>query len=248
MHDKNELHTKRDWSEWLLTNRRMIALSCVAILVLLVGGIWLLQSSASRKFKDFETADTLADELQQGQKFIDGASPDQALAQLRVLNDKYSILQPRFDSLIAEEMLLAGNSKELDPYAKRAISRLNALDLTDFAAFSEVSRLTGLEDYKAALQKATELKAALANKPAERQYLLQAFLLLHIATLNQKLGLHDAMLQSIIELKEFLGLMKRETPLTAEQKAQASEMLAHLQDRQHSLLEYIEEVPQSTGT
>lgn len=248
----NDKQNTRDWTEWLTTNSRMVTVSCVALLIVIIGGIWMMQSRSGRQFKDFETADILAEDLQKTNRPFDGGdstNTDQALAQLKDLTDSYALLQPRFDSLIAQEMMLQGNTKELDPYAKRSVERLKALGLTDFAAFSEVSRLTGLQDYKEALKKAEELKATLTAKKqeanAKSQYLLEAFLLLHIATLNQKLEQQEAMLQSVIELKEYLGLMKRQKPLTRQERALASDMLAFLQDREHSLLEYIQEVPKS---
>jgi NADH:ubiquinone oxidoreductase subunit E len=49
------------------------------------------------------------------------------------------------------------------------------------------------------------------------------------------------MVRALLELKEYLGLTKRQTPLTPREKELASEMLAHLQDRQSSLLEFMEE-------
>ena len=243
------------WTDWMMMNRRMVAIASACVLVALIGGVWMLQSTNSRKVKDLDTADVLALELQKSPRIFDdkGTSidADKALSSLKALNDEYTILQPRFDSLIAEEMLLRENSKELDPYAKRSIERLKDLGLTDFADFSEVSRLSGMQSYKEALKAATDLKGRLDQKrkagASSHQYLLEGFLLLHIATLNQKLGNHEAMLQSIFELKEFLGLTNRAKPLTAEERELASEMLAHLQDRQSSLLEFMQELPKATG-
>lgn len=230
-------------------HRKTITIACACLLVALIGAVWAMQSSNARKIKDFETADILADELQKSPKLFDskGEAVNQALASLKALDDEYSVLQPRFDSLIAQEMLLQGNSKELDPYAKRAIKRLHALGLNEYAEYSEVSRLSGLQSYNEALALATKLKGELAAKHAANTYLLEGFLLLHIATLNQKLGNHEAMMQAIVELKEYLGLTKRKTALSVEERALASEMLSHLQDRQSSLLEFIEEMPQKSG-
>lgn len=240
------------WADWIMMHRKTIAIACACLVVALIGGVWAMQSSNARKIKDFETADILADELQKTPKLFDSKgdaqSTNQALASLKALDDEYSILQPRFDSLIAQEMLLQSNDKELDPYAKRAIHRLRALGLTDFADYSEVSRLAGLQLYKEALELATSLKTKLAAENSVNQYLLQGFLLLHIATINQKLGNHEAKLQTVLELKEYLGLTKRKIPLTAEEKELASQMLAHLQDRESSLLEFIEEMPKAMGS
>ncbi|MCE5294116.1 MAG: hypothetical protein LLF94_05830 [Chlamydiales bacterium] len=243
------------WAEWLMLNSKLVAILSACVLVALIGGVWALNNSSAQKFKDFETADVLAEELQKTSKIFDdktgSQSNEQALASLKTLTDEYAILQPRFDSLIAEEMLIANKGKEIDPYAKRTIARLKSLGLTDFADFSEVSRLSGLHEYKDALREATALKGRLAAKSksdvSDHQYLLEGFLLLHIATLNQKLGNHEAMVQSIMELKEYLGLSKRATPLTPHEKELASQMLAHLQDRQSSLLEFIQEMPQTAG-
>ncbi len=246
-HEKLHLSTS-PWADWIMMHRKSVAVACACILLALVGGVWIMQKSNAQKFKDFETADILADELQKTSKLFDDnnkvASSDQTLAALKNLDDEYAILQPRFDSLIAEEMLLRDKANELDPYAKRTIERLRSLGLTDFADFSEVSRLSGKHAYKEALTAANDLKSRLESKRTiatnSREYLLEAFLLLHIATLNQKLGNHDAMIQTVLQLKEYLGLSKRPVPLTQNERELASQMLAHLQDRQSSLLDYIE--------
>ncbi len=240
------------WADWVMMNKRLVAILCACAFLALVGGIWLLQSQNTTRLKDFETADSIADELSKSPKLFEQQDDGSMLATLKSLDDKHSILQPRFDSLIAEEMLLRNKPKELDPYAKRTIERQRALGLADFADFSEVSRLSGLHSYKEALHKAHELKTRLgANKAKEatsNRYLLEAFLLLHIATLNQKLSNHEGMVQAIVELKEFLGLTKRKTPLLPHERALAQEMLAHLQDRESSLLDFMEEVPKQTGS
>lgn len=246
------------WADWLMMNKNKVAIGTACLLLALVGAVWMLQSANSRKVKDFETADVLAEELQKTQKLFDDntglSSSDATLAKLKGLTDEYTILQPRFDSLVAQEMLLRNKGKEQDPYAKRTIERLKSLGLTDFADFSEVSRLSGMQAYNEALQAALALKGRLAEKRAQntnlhntssQAYLLESFLLLHIATFNQRLGNHEAMLQTVLELKEHLGLSKRKAPLTAQERALASQMLGHLQDRQSSLLEFIQEMPQA---
>src|SRR5262249_16985223 len=161
--------------------------------------------------------------------------------QLKALDDRYSSLHARFDNLIAQEMLLRENQNEIDPYAKRAIARLRDIGLADFADYSDVSRLTGEERYNEALKKAQELKKRLADKykkqkemPNEStadEFMLQAYLLLHIATLQQMLGNHEEMLGAIYELKEQLGLTKRDVPLTSQEKEAAAVVLGHLQER-----------------
>lgn len=251
----NENHEKltlpsSNWADWFMMNRRTVALYSTIALIALIGIVWFFQARNARKIRDFETADVLAEELQKSPRLFDGETDSsQALMNLKKLDDEYAILQPRFDSLIAEEMLVRNKSKEFDPYAKRTIQRLRALGLTDYADFSEVSRLSGLGQYNEALQFATVLREKLnAKKSAniQTEYLLEGFLLLHMATLNQKLGNHEAMMQQVVALKEHLGLTKRQTPLTPKERALASQMLAHLQDRQSSLLDFIEDMPKAT--
>jgi hypothetical protein len=48
------------------------------------------------------------------------------------------------------------------------------------------------------------------------------------------------MLQSIVELKEFLGLSPRPRRLTRHEKELAASLLSHLQERQSSLLDFLE--------
>lgn len=246
MNDKQDL-SKNSWSEWLLQSRKTIALSCAALLVVLIAGVWMMQARKAREIKDFETADILAEELQKSADPTEARNS--ALVELRELTDRYPILQPRFDSLIAEEMLLHKKPKELDPYAKRTIARLRALGLSDFADFSEVARLSGLHYYKEALKKAQELQNRLSSKKMAKkdttshEYLLEAFLLLHIASLHQTLHQNDAMLQTVLQLKEYLGLVERSIPLSQQEKDLASQMVSHLQEEHSSLLDFIIEMP-----
>ncbi len=231
------------FTEWVMLNRQKAAALLAGILLLLIGGLWAIQARNNAKVKDFELADTLADDLQRGPRlFSDKAESevqDQALLSLKALDDKYTILQPRFDSLIAEEYIVRGQKNEIDPYATRTIERLRSIGLNDFADFSEVSRKTALGEYAAALTLANELKGKL--QATNEHYTLQGFLLLHIATLNQKLANHEGMISALLALKEHLGLTKREVPLTQKQKELASEMIAMLQDRQSSLLTFMEQ-------
>lgn len=254
------------WADWLVHNRKKVAIIFACIVLIAIACIWIMQSSKARAIKDFETADILAEELHKNPPLFEGQaseksqtkSADMALSQLKEIVDRNSILQPRFDSLIAEEMLLRNKQNEIDPYAKRSISRLRAIGLDEFADFSEVSRLAGEQQYKTALKKAQDLKKVLAEKyQAQKntlgentsdEFMLESFLLLHIATLNQLLGNHEAMLQAIIELKEHLGLTKRDIPFTSRERELASKVLAHLQEHQNSLLEFIEEMPEHVGS
>ena len=257
----NEHISTSTWADWLMMHRKLAMLISILIVLAVAGTLWFMQSSNAQKIKDFETADVLADELEKNPPLFEEQSgmskdspADLALNQLADLDKRYEILQPRFDSLIAQEMLLRDNKNELDPFAKRAVGRLRALGLDDFAEYSEISRLCGLHLYKEALQKAQSLQAKLVNKkktPAtantSHDFMLEAFLLLKLATLNQQLGNTGALLQNVVELKSFLGLTKREVPLTIQQKELASQMLSHLQEKQSSLLEFIEEVPKTIG-
>ncbi len=231
------------FTEWVMLNRQKAALMLACTLLLLIGGVWAIQARNSAKIKDFELADTLADDLQKAPRlFSDKAESevqDQTLLSLKALDDKYAILQPRFDSLIAEEYMVRSEKGAVDPYAIRTIERLRSIGLTEFADFSEVSRKMALGDYANALALANNLKAKI--QPDEELYALQGFLLLHIATLNQKLANHEGMLSALLELKEHLGLTKRKTPLTQRQKELAAEMIALLQDRQSSLLTFMEQ-------
>lgn len=246
------------WSDWLATHKKTLILASICVAVALIGSVWMMQARNARQIRDFETADILAEELQKSPKVFneaeDPAVADKALLSLKALDDDYAILQPRFDSLIAEEMLLRDKQKEVDPYAKRTVERLRELGLIDFADFSEISRLVGLGQYKDALTTATELKTRLQTKKqgmptaSSHDYLLEAFLLLHIASLNQKLGNHEAKMQTTLELKEHLGLSRRKRPLSMYERELASQVLAHLQDNQHSLLEFIEEMPKGAGS
>lgn len=244
------------WADWMITHKKISAIFSAFLVMLIVAGVWWMQASKTREIKDYETADVLAEELQKHPALfeLDDSVDVQlkshlaALNQLRFLVDTYPSLQTRFDSLLGQEYLLISQKNAVDPYAKRAILRMHKLGLHDFADFSNISRLSGLQQYKEALKKAHELKLRLqARKKAalepSHDFALTAYLLLHIATLNQKIGNPEATLQSIFELKEFLGITNRTVPLSSQEKGLASEILAHLQENQGSLLDYIIEKP-----
>lgn len=234
------------WADWFIMHKRASALLSACLVLIIVAGIWMMQARKTREIKDYETADILAEELQKQPRLFDSDSSGDsqlkshnvALDQFKVLVDKYPSLQKRFDSLLAQEYLLLNQKKDIDPYAKRAILRMKNLGLNEYADFSEVSRLSGLQLHKEALLKAKDLMKRVKN-----DYALGAFLLLHIATLNQTLGNTDAMLQTIVELKEYLGQTARQVPLTSQEKDLADQILAHLQENQNSLLGFMEEAP-----
>lgn len=247
------------WADWLVAHRKTASLITFCIIILLVGAVWAIQKQKAREMKDFETADVLAEELQKNPAlFTDrsekGASANSALEELRALTDAYSVLQSRFDSLIAEEEMLLDSQTKVDPYAERAILRMRNIGLNDFADFSEISRLASLHKYNEALTLATTLKTRLKENMAKeanaadliderlttREFLLQGFLLLRIVALNQKLGNFEPMMQAIVELKDYLGLSPRPRSLTKQEKELASTLIAHLQERQSSLLEFFE--------
>lgn len=242
------------WADWLVMHKRATATLSALLVLIIVAGIWMMQARKSREIKDYETADVLAEELQKQPLLFDNdtsinsqqKSHDIALNQFKALVDKYPSLQKRFDSLIAQEYLLINQKKDIDPYAKRAIVRMKNLGLMDYADFSEVSRLSGLQLYKEALLKAQELKKRLKAETAPKNdFTLQSFLLLHMATLNQQLGNAEAMLQNLFELKEHLGQASRAVPLSKQEKELAGQILAHLQENQSSLLGFMEESPKA---
>lgn len=235
------------WTDWLVTHRKTASIALACLVLCVAGLVWALQKQKARQIKDFETADVLAEEIEKSPALFDNdqsADANKALAELRTITDKYSVLQNRFDSLIAQEEMLVNNPNLIDPYAKRAVASMKNIGLSDYAAFSEVSRLASLHKYKEALAAAGSLRNRLkenAAKNSEGQFLLEGFLLLHIASLNQKLGNIENAQGAMVELKEFLGLVSSPRELTLREKELSGSLLSHLQEKQNSLLTFLEQ-------
>jgi len=171
---------------------------------------------------------------------------EEALLKLKTLDDTHPALQPRFDGIIANEMLLLRKTDSIDPYARRALARLK-VERPLFAQFSEICRLSGLSEYSEALAMAYQLRDALsaasqnANQelssmgPADR-FLLEANTLLEMAALEKQLHKKEACQKTLGTLKETIARAKA-SPDLAMQEAHAR-FIALLEDRYTSLLDY----------
>jgi hypothetical protein len=245
-------------STWLVVYRKAILATVAVIAIISFIYIWIGYSRKTAEYHTIQLADLLAQKIQKHSpspfEIPDSSaqySMQQALLQLREIETKYPLLQSRYDGIIAEELLLEDNRSEFDPYAKRSIQQLRHIGLTDFADFSEISRLSGLQNFKEALTKAMTLKERLsinddmATKIASptKKYLLRTFLLLHIISLQKILGEQANFELSIKELKSLLGLTKVANALNAQERELASLFLDHLQEENELLLDYLSKTP-----
>jgi hypothetical protein len=223
---------------WIVTNRKTILSVLVAIACIAYTYIWINSNKKAAEYQTIQTANKLAQEVQAGPATDAGEEQEGALRKLQEICTAYPSLQNRYDGLIAQELILASKGSEIDPYAQRSIDQLQRIGLTNLAAFSEVSRLAGMNQPKEALEKANQLKEII-SKQTTGQYLLRAFLLLHIATLEKATGEQNNFEQTLKELKEFLGITAPSTSLNSQEKEFASLFLAHLQEKDVSFLDYL---------
>ncbi|MBS0654481.1 MAG: hypothetical protein JSR46_01780 [Verrucomicrobia bacterium] len=223
---------------WIVSNRKIILSVLIAIASIAYIYIWISSNKKTAEYLTIQTANTLAQEVQAGPSTDTEEEQEGALRKLQEICTAYPSLQNRYDGLIAQELILANRGSEIDPYAQRSVGQLQRIGLTNLAAYSEVSRLAGMNQPKEALEKANQLKETMSNQTTS-QYLLRAFLLLHIATLEKATGEQNNFEQTLNELKGFLGITQPSNALNSQEKEYASLFLAHLQEKDASLLDYL---------
>ncbi len=234
------------FTSWLLMNSKMIGLISSVIIVAALFYAWMAHNKTMQEYKDLQEAEFLAEELEKTNPIFPSEgqqnTPDplqKIVEKLQVINNQYPSLQGRYNGLIAQELLF--ENKDADPYAERCIQRLENSELPLFAEFSEISRQTAKQQYQSALNIATALNAKLTESSlsAPDMYVLRAFVLLHMAALQKKLQSPENYKQTIETLKAYLGTGSQPATLTDKQQELAANLLAHLQEQDESLLNYL---------
>lgn len=214
--------------EWFVRNQRSIFLVIILALVAVCLSVWWMSNRKKQEIKDFEQAEILAKDLQSAE----AADLSETVQDLKAIDDKYPVLQRRYDGILAQEFIALNDQESIDPYAKRAIEQLRSVCLDNFATYSEVSRLIAKNELEGALTLATSLQKDLEAESSEQNYALQAFTLLDIATLNKKLGRIEEEKQALTSLST---LFSSDTNQETKDK-----VLAILQENESTLLDYMQ--------
>ena len=241
--------------EWFVRNQKNIYIAVVVIGLGISLSIWRMSARTSQAAFDVVRANMLADELAKSssnsstesdgvENGMTAATSEEAVSELKAIDDQYPVLQHRYDGIIAQELILENKSDQIDPYATRAVRDLREIGIDKFAAFSEVSRLAALGQNEQALEKASLLLTALAAPTDEEiseqiqkhEFALHAFTLLETATLQKKLGKKEEMHKTVATLGSLLGVSPDAT-LSPEHKAAASSVRSLLEEQQGKILD-----------
>jgi hypothetical protein len=235
--------------------------ACVLGLLLIAGAVFALRREQNHQaLAALQTGYELAGELRtpanevpseggQDQKTKEAnkeADQEEVLLKLKTIDDTHPELQPRFDGIIASEMVARQKRDSIDPYARRALGRLE-MELPLFAQFSEMCRLSGLCEYSEALAAAYRLRETLSAAHPEQSsldptlgptdlFLLEASTLLEIAALEKQLHKNEACQKTLCILKETIARAAANPDLAMQQAHMRFIQL--LEDRYTSLLDY----------
>jgi hypothetical protein len=255
-HQQARQHTHSETSlypmvDWFVKNQKNLLIAALVIAIGIGFSIWRMSQASAKAAYDIVYANKLANELAKSSPSFDTVdngmmvtSSEEAVRELKAIDDQYPALQHRYDGLIAEELILEDKKSQIDPYATRSIENLKEAGLTQFAAFSTITRLTALGQYEKALEEATLLKAnletvapdAIEMQIQKHEFALHAFTLLEIATLQEKLGKTDDMNNTLNSLRTLLGLTQNAT-LSPKHEEAAATVRSLLQEPQGSLLD-----------
>lgn len=171
-------------ADWLVYHKKSLFTVITVLFALLFFWVYLLSGKQKQEIRDYEQAEYLAQSLDDPE----ATNPLQTAEDLKAIIASYPSLQRQYDGMIAQEYLLQNDRSGVDPYAQRAISQLQSVDLMHFAQFSEITRLCNTEEKQKALELALDLKSKVENEPKKYQRALLACTLLQIAALHEKLG------------------------------------------------------------
>jgi len=211
--------------------------------VCLLGGlfVWQITAQSAKRAKDFEQAHFLAEDLEKNSFSSDDeeSSRKSIVTKLTALNDAYPDLHKRYDGILAEEYIFQQNQNKVDPYAKRAIEELRAVGLSQYAQFSEVSRLAAKNKLTDALALAKTLNDSLKKEASSNTFSLRVYTLIELVGLHKKLGSDQEAKAAIDEVRLLLQESGQYT-LSAEEQEIAMKIRKDLEEESSSLLEFLQ--------
>lgn len=203
---KKESQPEHSKVENFLINHGKTALISIVVLIVIITSI----CYAIFKQKASSEQDYLAAQRYY-QKFVAASASDenQYLSDLQKIIDKHPELAPKYNALIAQNLLIYQQPQEAQKYLNENKAYISEEEQTPYHSYAETSILMSENNNQEALTKAMQINDQLANNPNPQYYnSLFAFNLLRIALLNQVLDNKDAELQTWSTIKQYLSSEK----------------------------------------
>ena len=134
---------------------------------------------ADKEFKLFETG------IETGNDSAFSVS----LEKMQQVMKRHPELHAKYDGLIAQNLINAGQVERALPYAEKAIKRTETENNVHYSTYSAVTLLIAQNQIESALAKSLALQDALKQDAQQVDPLLHAFNLLRVAGLQKQLGM-----------------------------------------------------------
>jgi hypothetical protein len=225
-----------DWSDYvdlpfvqfLIKNSRQIGYGAFVLLVLVILSYRFLAYRSHQTEKDFILAKEAVQSLNNPEK--EGGS----LLTLQSLLNEHKDLQPKYDGIIGQTLLVQGKTEEAKGYIKRTFNRVKHEASPFDLEFAKTSLLIGEGHLNEALKNAYLLKDKMleAILPPSTLY---AFNLIRIAFLERALKNSTAEQKAWTELKE-MGETSSPIKISAHE---LNKVMTHFDDQGASLKDFI---------
>lgn len=163
-----------------------------------------------------------------------------ALIDLQAILTRHPELHPRYDGMIAEELLVSGNLIQAKEYAQKEFDRIQLLLSSSFLNFSKNTFLIAENQKSSALKNAQELKQKMTSELATGSVkhfasLLYLFNLVRIANLQQELNMNK---EAYASWEEFFQISKGKTELPISSQ-DFNKFVKHFEIQGVSLIDYV---------
>lgn len=196
--------------EWMMEHRQYIPYVFLSLLALIVIGYKLTSGSAAKAESNYQLAEGYWTQIQRS--IGEESSFDkqkEALLQLETITNEYPELRSKYDGVLAQVLLVHGESDKAMPYAQRTETRTKTTQDPLFKEFSNATLLISQGRHQEALEASLTLKEKLLKETEPN--LLLPYTLIRIAMLYQGMGEKDLEVLSWDEWKQYAegkGLQK----------------------------------------
>lgn len=196
--------------EWMMEHRQYIPYAFLSLLALIVIGYKLTSGSAAKAESNYQLAEGYWTQIQRNIGEEAGLNKQEdALLQLETITNDYPELRSKYDGILAQVLLVHGESDKAMPYAQRTEERTKTTQDPLFKDFSNSTLLIAQGKHQEALKASLALKETLLRQ-AEPNLLLP-YTLIRIAMLYQGMGEKDLEVLAWDEWKQYAegkGLQK----------------------------------------
>ncbi len=184
---------EHSYVQWAISNSKKIGYWALIAVLLLIAAFRFFHSSTQKNELEFSTAENLALKLNSPANVLDSAKDlERILANHPELNAKY-------DGLLAQSLLTAGETDQAKPYAERTFSRVKSDLPKSFLDYSATTLLISQGKFQEALQDAQALQKEIENPT------LYVFNTIRIALLERELQLTEQESKSWQEVQQLLA-------------------------------------------